>query len=818
MDTDAIANATPNGTGIAHGKPPVVGLAGWEVEERRQHGEGETGAQSITKSVGAILRENIFTLFNALNLAIVIMLFAVHAYSNMLFFGIILLNVIIGIAQELKAKKLVDELAILNQPHAIVLRDGAEAKIPASQIVKDDILVLDSGQQICNDAVVVSGTLEANESLLTGESDSVDKVAGDELFSGSSVVSGRCYARVTHVGDDNYANSLINEVRREKRVHSELLDSMNKVTRFTSWLIIPLGIALFLESTLLRHGGMYDSVVSSSAALLGMLPKGLVLLISVSLATGVIRLAKMRILVQNIYSLETLAHVDVLCLDKTGTLTDGNMTVESVVALGSGSASGTGADAAGAAVTATENAAALNGDLLMTSYLTASDDNNATIAALRRHWLGDEADGGNLGSTPQPLPASGSIAFSSKRKWGAIGFADAGTVFLGAPERILGELPQEAQDLMRQGLRIIAVGYLPGKWSDEEQLPGNLQTLYLIALSDNIRTRTKETLRYFRTEGVDVKVISGDHPDTVSAVAKQAGLERWNDAVDMSTVDADAPDEVFDELSTRYAVFARVTPKQKRLLVQALQRAGRQVAMTGDGVNDLLALREADCSIAIASGSDAARQISQVVLLDSDFTYLPHVVLEGRKVVNNVTRTAAVFFIKTIYSVLVSLFCLALNMPFPFIPIQITLVDAFIEAWPSFLTIFESSTARIRGKFLPTALRSAAPFAVAVTGIIVVTSLIAPFGALQNQTTMFVLLIATSMVAVVRSCIPFTRLRAFVCVTMALGAPAALLVLHKLFQVVAITAPMWAYIAVAFAAAMVFLLVVRLVQRTVFSK
>ncbi len=824
MDTDAIANATPNGTGIAHGKPPVVGLAGWEVEERRQHGEGETGAQSITKSVGAILRENIFTLFNALNLAIVIMLFAVHAYSNMLFFGIILLNVIIGIAQELKAKKLVDELAILNQPHAIVLRDGAEAKIPASQIVKDDILVLDSGQQICNDAVVVSGTLEANESLLTGESDSVDKVAGDELFSGSSVVSGRCYARVTHVGDDNYANSLINEVRREKRVHSELLDSMNKVTRFTSWLIIPLGIALFLESTLRRHGGMYDSVVSSSAALLGMLPKGLVLLISVSLATGVIRLAKMRILVQNIYSLETLAHVDVLCLDKTGTLTDGNMTVESVVALpnaaGIGAGTSAGADtvaAAGTAGTAIESAAALNGDLLMTSYLTASDDNNATIAALRRHWLGDEADGGNLGSTPQPLLASGSIAFSSKRKWGAIGFADAGTVFLGAPERILGELPQEAQDLMRQGLRIIAVGYLPGQWSDEGQLPGNLQPLYLIALSDNIRTRTKETLRYFRTEGVDVKVISGDHPDTVSAVAKQAGLERWNDAVDMSTVDADAPDEVFDELSTRYAVFARVTPKQKRLLVQALQRAGHQVAMTGDGVNDVLALREADCSIAIASGSDAARQISQVVLLDSDFTYLPHVVLEGRKVVNNVTRTAAVFFIKTIYSVLVSLFCLALNMPFPFIPIQITLVDAFIEAWPSFLTIFESSTARIRGKFLPTALRSAAPFAVAVTGIIVVTSLIAPFGALQSQTTMFVLLIATSMVAVVRSCIPFTRLRAFVCVTMALGAPAALLVLHKLFQVVAITAPMWAYIAVAFAAAMVFLLVVRLVQRTVSS-
>lgn len=782
----------------------MTGLTTSEVEERRARGEGETGARSVTKSTGAILRENICTLFNALNFAIAILLFAVGAYSNMLFIAIIILNIVIGIVQEFKAKKLVDELTILNQPHAVVLRDGKETTIEAGDIVKDDVMVLDSGKQICNDAVVIDGRLEVNESLLTGESDSIDKTAGSELYSGSSVISGRAYARVTHVGDENYTNSLINEVRQEKRVHSELLDSMRKVTRFTSFLIIPLGVLLFVEAMFLRHSGTYDAVVSSAAALLGMLPKGLVLLISVSLATGVIRLAKAKILVQNIYSLETLAHVDVLCLDKTGTLTDGNMSVDRIVPLG-------------------ERGAAEDSDALLRAYLDASEDNNVTIAALRAHFGAD----GSTADAGQPAAPAGDgrfaaqaiIPFSSKRKWGAItmraaaGAADAprhaqegesaaaatGTVFLGAPERILGaNLPDEAAALMGQGLRLIAVGYLPGAWTDEERLPDALQPMFLIALRDNIRPRAKETLAYFRDQGVDVKVISGDHPDTVAAVARQAGLERWRDVIDMTSVPADAPDSTFNDVAGRYTVFSRVTPKQKRQLVQAMQRAGHQVAMTGDGVNDLLALREADCSIAIASGSDAARQISQVVLLDSDFTYLPQVVLEGRKVVNNVTRTAAVFFIKTIYSVLVSFFCLALNVPFPFIPIQITLVDACIEAWPSFLTIFESDTRRIRGRFLPTALGKAAPFAIAVTGMIIAFSLIAPFGETQNRTVMFALLVAASMVAVIKSCVPFTKIRVFVCVTMVLGAPFALLILPHLFEVVAMTGPMWAWFAVAF--------------------
>ncbi|NEG77816.1 HAD-IC family P-type ATPase [Bifidobacterium avesanii] len=780
----------------------MTGLTAREVEERRARGEGETGANSVTKSTGAILRENICTLFNALNFAIAILLFAVGAYTNMLFIAIIILNIVIGIAQELKAKKLVDELTILNQPHATVLRDGRETELETREIVRDDVIVLESGRQICNDAVVLSGDLEVNESLLTGESDSVDKKPGDQLLSGSSVISGRCLARVVHVGDANYANSLINEVRQEKRVHSELLDSMRKVTRFTSFLIIPLGVLLFAQATFWRHAGTYDAVVSSSAALLGMLPKGLVLLISVSLATGVIRLAKRKILVQNIYSLETLAHVDVLCLDKTGTLTDGNMSVERVVELGAG---GGASDAPGAAglpgVPGPSGVPGLPGvdaALLMRSYLAASEDNNATIAALRA-YEGFASDGGPA------LPAAAVIPFSSKRKWGAITFDGvpghasdtAGTVFLGAPERILGGTGEEAARLMKQGLRLVAVGYRPGVWNDDMNLPQDLTPLYLIALRDTIRPRTRETLAYFREQGVDVKVISGDHPDTVSAVARQAGLALWADVIDMTRVPAGAPDEAFDALVDRYAVFSRVTPKQKRQLVQALQRKGHKVAMTGDGVNDLLALREANCSIAIASGSDAARQIAQIVLLDSDFTYLPEVVLEGRKVVNNVTRTAAVFFIKTVYSTLVSFFCLALNIPFPFIPIQITLVDACIEAWPSFLTIFESDTRRIRGRFLPTALSKAAPFAVVVSAMIVVTSLLNPFPTDETRTAMYLLLIVVSMIAVIKSCVPFSRIRAFVCATMVAGTPLALVILPKLFEVTAVTKPMVSYLVMA---------------------
>lgn len=742
---------------------PIKGLSTQEVMERKARGESGDKPGSITKTKGQILKENIFTLFNFLNFVIAALLFAVGAYSNMAFIVIIVINIVIGIAQELKAKKLVDELSVLNRPKAKVLRDDQLFVVEMEDIVKDDVMVLESGHQICNDGIVLDGMAEVNESLLTGESDAVLKTTGSELYSGSFVVSGKCYAKVTHVGNENYAVKLTEEAKKAKQISSELLGSMKRVTRFTSFLIVPLGILLFLEAVILRHVLPAGAVISSAAALLGMLPKGLVLLIAVSLATGVIRLAKMKILVQNIYSLETLAHVDVLCLDKTGTITDGRMKVREVLSL-----------------TDRPNQKLSS---LIQSYLAASDDNNATFQALQEHF----------GKNPVYHPVY-KIPFSSLRKWGSVSF-ESGTVLVGAAEKLIKNLPESVEQQIAQGYRAVAIGFYNGVWQNDKELPDGIEPLCAVILADHIRKNAAKTLEYFRKEGVDVKIISGDHVKTVSMIARKAGLKSWENAVDLSAFGEDAD---YDSLCQKYTVFARVTPKQKQLLVQAMKRGGHQVAMTGDGVNDLLALREADCSIAIAEGSDASRQISQIVLLDSDFANLPQVVLEGRKVIHNVTRTAGVFFIKTIYSLLLSCFCLLLNMPFPFIPIQITLVDAFIEAYPSFLTIFESDTRRIRGSFLRTALENAAPFALTITAGIIFISLTVPFDTRQRQTVMYLLLILVSMLSVIKSCIPFTKLRAFICVTMVLGAFGALWVLPRLFEISALTATMGSYLLVAF--------------------
>lgn len=770
----------------------IYGLSMQEVEEKRRKGEGEHEPESITKSKKQIIRENVLTLFNLLNFIIAGLLFAVGAYTNMIFIAIIILNIVIGIAQECKAKKLVDELSILNRPAIKVRREGEDQEIELKDIVKGDIVILESGSQICNDSIVTSGSLEVNESLLTGESDPVIKEAGSTLYSGSSVISGKACAEVIHVGNDNYATNLVNEVKKEKQVQSELLGSMRKVTRFTSTLIIPLGILLFLEAFVLRKAPVNESVVASAAALLGMLPKGLVLLISVSLATGVIRLAKMKILVQNIYSLETLAHVDVLCLDKTGTITDGKLKAKYVIPMDRDEE-----------IKLTEKEA----KCLIRAYLNASDDNNATFHALKevfaekdyteKKYEAKNVKRENIGyregyndETEKTYFIKNKISFSSKRKWGCISFRGKGTIFVGAPERILGTLPESLECELEHGRRLVAIGYYDGEWKDEEHLPAQIQPLYSVVLEDRIRNNAKKTLEFFRRQGVDVKVISGDHVKTVAMIAKRAGLKGWADAIDMSAV-GEEPD--YDAICREYTVFARVTPKQKQELVKAFQRQGHKVAMTGDGVNDLLALREADCSIAIADGSDASRQIAQVVLMDSDFTHLPQVVMEGRKVIHNVTRTAGVFFIKTIYSVLVSIFCVLTNTPFPFIPIQITLIDACIEAYPSFLTILESDTRRIKGRFLSTAIWNAAPFGIVAAVMIGVTTLFLPMASGEKQTIMYLTLIIISMTAVIRSCIPFNVLRGFICVTMICGTFGALVILPGLFEISAMTVAMWVH-------------------------
>lgn len=732
----------------------TIGLNNDEVLIRAEQGKINGISKSVTKSYKEIIKDNVCTLFNLLNFLIFIALFLVRAWSNLIFMAIIAANALIGIYQEIKAKKLIDHLSLLTKPTITVIRDGKQVIIDISEVVIDDILVLESGNQICNDAVVIQGKIEVDESLLTGESDPINKYIDSALLSGSTVISGKCYAKVVKTGDDNYATMLVKKAQMVKEKHSELMDSMKKVTKLTTFLIIPLGIILFVEAYYLRQDTLFNAVVASAAGLLGMLPKGLVLLTSVSLANGGVRLAKRNVLIQDLYSLETLSHVDVLCLDKTGTITNGKMKVEKTVILN-----------------AIPN---LDINEIIGSYLQVSDDNNATFQALENHFKKNNK-----------YKCVNKISFSSLRKWSSIEFEDLGTIVVGAIEKIVLNIPEEINALMSQGMRAIAVGHTNEDVSDKKDLP-KLNALMVIILSDMIRENTKETLHYFYQEGVEIKVISGDNIDTVTAIARDAGVINWQYSIDMSTVH----DEEIQQVVKDHTVFGRVTPAQKQLIISALKQNGHQVAMTGDGVNDLLALKEADCSIAIADGSDASKQISQVVLLNSDFTCLLDVLLEGRKVVNNVTRVSGVFFIKTIYTILLSLFCAISNIGFPFIPLQITLIDLLIEAMPSFMTIFESDTCKIKGKFLPTALGNAASSAISITVLfitILLSSSLLCLNQLETVTVMYLILGIISMAAVIRSCFPFTKLRILICTMMISGFCGAVLLFPELLHLSPLT-------------------------------
>ncbi len=730
---------------------PETGLTAERVQTQIRNGKQNIQPEKVTKSTGQILKDNICTLFNLFNVLIAIALALVGAWSNMLFILIIALNTLIGIAQELHAKKLVEKLSLLSAPTAKVIRDGNASEIPVQELVEEDVMELEAGKQVCSDAVILTGDVEVNESLLTGESDPISKSVGDHLLSGSFIVSGRCRACVEHIGAENYAAKIAREAKKLRGVHSELLSSMRKVTRFTGYLIPPLGILLFLEAFFLRGDLLNHAVITTAAGLLGMLPKGLVLLISISLAVGIISLSKKKVLVQELFALETLAHVDTLCLDKTGTLTQGKMQVEKVYS--------------------SELWRSIPFEEFMGSFLQHSDDNNATFQALKAHFESN--------TTFSPVRR---IPFSSERKWSAIEFENAGTFVVGAPERLGGTIPPHLQKEERAGKRILMAGIAEGTVEPDRPLPAVQEFAYIV-ISDPIRPNAAETLAYFKKEGVELKLISGDNPVTVSALAKQAGFPEAERYIDMSGITEAAE---IEKAAQTYSVFGRVSPRQKKQLVQALQKNGRSVAMTGDGVNDLLALREADCSIAVAEGSDAARQVSQVVLLDSDFSALPSVLSEGRRVVNNITRVAGVFFVKTIYSVLLSIVCLIFNIPFPFLPIQITLIDLIIEGYPAFFMSFEPDGEKITGRFLPSVMRRAVPNAVSILFcflVLLVLSWMMPIPAEQFSVLLYLLVGTVGIQAVFKASWPFNKLRVFLCTTMTAGFYAAVLLFHSILQV-----------------------------------
>lgn len=691
--------------------------------------------EMITKTTGQILRENICTLFNLFNLIIAIALACVQAWSNMFFFAVIVLNTVIGIAQELKAKHLVEKLSLLSMPKADIERGGKVLSVNLEEVELGDYLLLQSGKQICCDSVIEDGEVEVNESLLTGESDAVSKSVGDTLLSGSSIISGKCRAKVIHVGADNYASQIANEAKKLKSLNSELVLSMRKVTRFTAFLIVPLGILLFIQALYFREDStMYSAVVTTAAGLLGMLPKGLYLLISIGLAAGIISLSKKNVLVQDLYSLENLAHVDVLCLDKTGTLTEGKMKVENVIMLGDKSEAEFGS--------------------IIGSFLKSTSDNNATFLAMKERF---EAN--------NKFKKIDDIPFSSDRKWSMMELSEVGTFVLGAPERLAHgqSLPKDVTEEMKAGKRLLLAGVAKDKVVKDKPLPG-IKLLAAIIIVDPIRENATAAMDYFREEGVAVKIISGDNPVTVSAVSKQAGVPGAENYIDMSKV----ADDDIDEVAEKCSVFGRVTPVQKKLLVEALHRKNHSVAMTGDGVNDLLALKEADCSIAVGQGSDSARQVAQLVLLDSDFSVLKDVLMQGRRVVNNITKSAGVFFIKTIYSIILCIICLITNNAFPFVPIQITLIDLIIEGYPSFFASFEPNGRKVTDKFLPEAIRRAAPNAVAIGILYCISLMLQNFGVLdlagentQFNALMFLTIGTMGIVGVFKMCYPFNKLRAF---------------------------------------------------------
>ncbi|EGO6642313.1 cation-translocating P-type ATPase [Enterococcus faecalis] len=729
------------------------GLSTEEVAKQKELGLQNNYEENVAKSTKDIIFDNVMTLFNFLNFAIAVCLLFVGAYSNLAFLAIIIVNMSIGIFQEIHARNLVQKLSIVAKENVHVVRNGVQQEIDTKELVMEDIVIISAGEQVPSDMEVIDGKVEANEALLTGESDLIEKEIGDTLLSGSFIVSGQAYARVIHVGAENYAVKITQEAKVHKPIQSELVNSIRKVSKFTSWVIIPLGIILFVEAFWLRDAGIKTSVVASAAALLGMLPKGLVLLISIALTTGVIKLAKKRILVQDMYSIETLAHVDTLCLDKTGTITEGKMKVQKAIIL--------------------HDKYEELFPQIIGSYLSESTDNNITMQAIRDHY-----------EVSNRFGAKEVLAFSSERKWGAIEFPEIGTVYLGAPERLVDDsrLPEAVFTAQENGYRVLMLAIAEQQPLNETKMP-YLEPLAILEIDDPIRQNAKETLAYLKEEGIDLKVISGDNPVTVSNIARRAGLPGYESYIDLSTKTTEA--EV-REAVRQYTVFGRVSPQQKRTIVRELKDTEHVVAMTGDGVNDVLALREADCSIAMAEGDGATRQISNLVLLDSDFTTLPDVLFEGRRVVNNVTRVSSVFFIKTIYSFILSIICALTAIAFPFIPIQVTLIDLAIEGYPAFFLSFEGDKRKVVGKFLPTALKNASVNALLVVANIIAVYLIGQnqgFSSLDTTTLMYYLLVGISCMAVVRACLPLNPLRIFLVFSTIIGIYVAAMLFHNILEI-----------------------------------
>lgn len=700
---------------------PVRGLTDEEAAERAADGRINGDPNVKTKSVKRIFFDNIFTFFNLMNIVLVVMVMLVGSPKNAMFGLVIVCNTAIGIIQELRAKRTIDRLTLVSAPKAHVIRGGREIEIPTAEIVADELVIFRTGMQAAADCVVVSGECEVNESLITGESDPVYKKDGGKILSGSFIVSGEARAVVTALGADSFSSKITAGAKYFKKNESKMMHAINIILKGISICIIPIMAVLILNGVFVTEQPFDRAVTSSVAAVIGMIPEGLVLLTSVVLAVSSIRLAQNRTLVQDLYCIETLARVDTLCLDKTGTITEGAMAVEEVRLL-------------------TDNPV----DEKLNALMAALTDMNPTACAMREKWAA-----GSEYTAEQVIP------FSSAKKWSGAYFHNLGSLVMGAGEFILGEEYEKirgtAEKMSEGGRRVILLAHSEQPFSGRD-LPNGLIPLALIAITDKVRPEAPETLRFFEEQGVDIRIISGDNPKTVSAVAAKAGVKNAEKYIDASTV-AD-----ISAVAGDYTVFGRVTPDQKLAIIKALKAQGKTVGMTGDGVNDVLALKEADCSIAMQSGSEAARNVSNLVLLDSNFASMPMVVAEGRRAINNVERSASLFLSKTTYSLLLAVLFIIIRQPFLFEPIQMTLINALCIGIPSFFLGLQQNKSLIRGSFIGNVMEYAAPnglSAVLALSAVLICASAFGFSTAQTSTLATIVLAAVSFMITIRCCKPW---------------------------------------------------------------
>lgn len=730
----------------------IIGLTLQQVQKQQELGNINKAVDDQAKTDWQIIKENTFTYFNLIFLVLAILLVVVGEFKDLTFLPVIIANTIIGIIQELRAKRVLGKLNVMNATKIEVIRQGEKNEIPIEDLVLGDVIFLKTGDQIPADGVVVDGTIKVNESLLTGEADEISKDKDDDLLSGSFVVSGRAYAKLTKVGQDAYVSKLTLKAKAmNQKEQSEMIRSLNKLIKWVGIIIIPLGLALFALAFYVNHRSIADSVTSMEAAVIGMIPEGLYLLTTIALAISAMRLAKNQVMLHDMKSVETLARVNVLCVDKTGTITEPKMAVTDYIGF---------------------SISKKRLFELLSNFAQSMPQDNETAKALADYFTG------NIQSASKIIP------FTSVNKYSGAVFGDE-TFLVGAPEFVLRKQFQDFKDKIdqytSQGYRVVAFAKYPAVLKDEqEKLSKDVELLGLVLINNPIRKNAKKTFEYFAKQGVEIKVISGDNPLTVSRVAKQAGIagsEKYFDATNLNKNN-------YEQAVKNYNVFGRVKPEQKRYLVKALQKSGNTVAMTGDGVNDILAMKLADCSISMASGNSAAVQASQVVLLDSNFAKMPDIVNEGRRVVNNIERSASLFLVKNIFSLLMTFFTLAFALTYPLRPTQIALISAFTIGLPSFLLALENNFSQIRGKFIPNVMTRAIPGGITdmiAVSVLVIADQVLDLGHQEVATTATMLLIAVGMMVLYQISAPMNKYRLSVFVISFLCLIFAIIFAHNLF-------------------------------------